>query len=106
MADKFKRLSRAEINKQVRRIFAKYHVDMSSITYMATRRGVLIKGTLLRQDGSEFNAGTLVAMVEDLSSIGAVSTDLTNWDLNARNIIKKQAQKLRKKKKWIKKDAA
>lgn len=106
MADKFKRLSRAEINKQVRRIFAKYHVDMSSITYMATRRGILIKGTLLKQDGSEFNAGTLVALIEDLSIVGTINTDLSNWDLNARHVIKKQAQKLMKKKKWIKKDAA
>lgn len=106
MPQKFEKHSRAEINKHVRRIFAKYHVDLSSINFMATRRGVLIKGTLLKQDGSEFNAGTLVAMIEDLSEIGAITTDLTNWDLNARHVIKKQAQKIKKKKQFIKDDAA
>ena len=106
MADKFKRLSRAEINKVARRIFAKYHVDLRSISFMATRRGINIKGTLLRQDGTEFNPGTLVALVEDLSEIGAVTTDLTNWDLTGGHVVKRQAQKLRQKKKWIKDDAA
>jgi hypothetical protein len=90
MSGKHKKPSKAELNKDLRRIFARHRVDLTSISFSANPSGISMSGTLLKQDGSEFSASTLMPLVEELSAKGYINTDLSNWDLTGGTITKKE----------------
>lgn len=88
------RASRAELNKDLRRILAKYHVDTSSIAFSASNYSVSLSGLLIRTDGSEFNSGALQPLVDELQSkYGNIDSDLSNWDLTGGSIRKLDKEK-------------
>lgn len=85
--------SKAQLNKQVISILNRFRVKRSEVKATTSGSSVNLYGTLLKQDGSDFCFEELNNMLEELSIIGRVQSDLVNWDLNSgvRKIEKQSA---------------
>lgn len=86
---KKERASRAELNKDLRRILAKHHVDTAQVFFSASNFAVALSGFLFKADGSEFTSSSLSPLVEELmNQYGHIDSDLGNWDLTGGAIRK------------------
>ena len=86
---KKERASRAELNKDLRRILAKHYVDTTQVSFSASNFAVSLSGILLRVDGSEFNHNSITPLVDELmAQYGHIDSDLGNWDLTGGTIKK------------------
>lgn len=88
------KLSRAEQNKEVRRILSKNDVDMTEVQVSCSGTRISMYGTLLKRNGEDFIHEALSNMLSELERFGRVSSELTNWDLNSgvRNIEKNKVE--------------
>ena len=77
------KLSRAEQNKEVRRILSKNDVDLSEVQVSCSGTRISLYGTLLKRSGEPFAHEALSNMLSELERFGRVSSELTNWDLNS-----------------------
>jgi hypothetical protein len=77
------KLSRAEQNKEVRRILSKNDVDLGEIQVSCSGTRISMYGTLLKRTGTNFSHEALSNMLSELERVGRVTSELTNWDLNS-----------------------
>ncbi len=87
--------SRHEVNKLLRRIFAKHCVDLSLLSYSAGLTYINLTGILLKLDGSEFTVACAKNLAEDICEVGQLTTDLANWELY-NGIVKRKANYYKK----------
>jgi hypothetical protein len=80
--------SRAERNKEVRRILAQCSIDIQQISLAVNPNSVDLSGVLVKYDGSELNNGEVVNLVQALLPFGFLTTTLSNWNLTSGEITK------------------
>lgn len=86
---KKERASRAELNKDLRRILAKHHVDTTEVSFSASNFAVNLSGVLVKTDGSSFTSSALQPLVDELMSVYRhIDSNLGNWDLTGGSIRK------------------
>ncbi|MEE2671225.1 MAG: hypothetical protein VYA54_05925 [Bdellovibrionota bacterium] len=71
--------TRAEANKQVRRILLRYQVSLQNLTVSTTAKTIFLKGYLIKNNGADLNANVVRTMVGELNGIGFIRADLENW---------------------------
>lgn len=59
------KLSRFEVNKEVRHVLARHSVDTTLVSFQTYGREVNITGILWHNDNSDFNAHQLDALIQD-----------------------------------------
>jgi hypothetical protein len=88
------RKSRAELNRDLRRILSRHQIDMSLLTFYATPTGVNISGVLKSLSGDELSTGKMQSLVENMKkNFGHIQSDLSNWDISEFSFKKKQKKK-------------
>ena len=83
--------NRFEMNKLVRRVLSRHHVDMSQVSYTCIGGRVLLSGFLTKTSGGEFNASGIESMLQEFRKIKGVAdigSELGNWDINGGSIQK------------------
>lgn len=82
--------SRAEMNKDIRRIFVKHGVDTSRINYMCSGRTISLSGNLIKDGGKEIELSSVNVIVQDLTRLGlSIYCELENWSISEGAISKK-----------------
>lgn len=80
--------SRAERNKEIRRILAQFKVDVQQVSLAINPNSVDLSGVLVKYDGSDLSNGEIVNLVQALLPYGFLTTSLSNWNLTNGEIIK------------------
>jgi hypothetical protein len=90
-----KRKSRAELNRDLRRILTRHHVDMTKLVFSASRTGVKLSGILKTLSGDELSPGKMESLTELLRKhFGQIDSDLSNWEITDYSFKKKQVKKI------------
>ena len=88
------KISRFEVNKKVRRTLIRNSADMSCLQYSCIGKTLTFTGRLQKDDGRDFSATNIEAMLQDLSKIGVqIFSDLENWNFSEGAISKKNNAK-------------
>ena len=72
-------ISKSQCTQNVRGILNSYGVDLDLLQFSATQRTVFLSGVLLKQNGYDIPAHSLVEMIGELSRFGSIISNLTNW---------------------------
>ncbi len=73
------KLSKAQISKEVRRILARYQVNLSLIYFTAGMHSIHLSGYLVKPNGQDFSPSVVNAMAIELLKIGTIRSELENW---------------------------
>lgn len=85
--------SRAETNKEIRRILVRHGVDTGQLSFSCSGRLLTMTGYLCKSDGNELEMKTLEIIVTDLSRMGLqLYCDLENWSVS-NGLVSKKARK-------------
>ena len=71
--------TRAQTNKNVRRILLRYKICLINLSFSTTSRTIFLKGYLLKNNGSDLPYNVVQNMVIDLTKHGSIRSDLENW---------------------------
>ncbi|MFW5887952.1 MAG: hypothetical protein ACOCUH_04070 [Bacteriovoracia bacterium] len=85
-------MSRFELNKNVRTVLQRNHVDLTQLQFSCAGSKLNMYGTLLKDGGSEFSAQAVEAMMKEMQAIPGlrdIATELSNWNLNGGSIEKR-----------------
>ena len=88
--------SKGERVKEVRRILAKFGVDVQQIHLSVRSNSIDMSGNLVNYDGSELGSGEVSALVNALSPFGHLTTSLANWNLTNGEIVKLEKKEEKK----------
>lgn len=83
---KKEKASKASISKDVRRILARYQVDLTRIHFSAGMHSIHLSGYLLKTGGQEFPATVVQGITMELLRIGNIRCELDNWHVSAEGI--------------------
>lgn len=81
-----KNLSKAEISKEIRRIFAKHQVDLSKLYFNAGHRTVILSGKLVKIDGKDLTPNVVLVMTREILKFGYIRSELDNWYIGSDGI--------------------
>jgi hypothetical protein len=100
-----KKRSRLELNRDVRRIFARHRVDLSLLYYSCHGKNVTLSGILMKEGKRDFTALELDQMSQEIYrlKVGIIS-ELENWSISSASIIKRGEKKDKKEDKDQKDD--
>jgi hypothetical protein len=88
-----KQPSRAEINKDVRRILVKHSVDTGKLAFSCSGKLLTMTGYLCKSDGKELEMRTLEIVIQDLAKMGLqLYCDLENWSVSNGTVSKKASK--------------
>lgn len=74
-----KKLSKAQLTKEVRRILLRYQVHMSKCFFSANLTSIYLSGTLVRNDGKEFKHTVVNLMTQEILAYASIRCELDNW---------------------------
>lgn len=80
------KLSRFEVNKEVRHVLARHSVDTSLISFQTYGHEVNLSGILWHNDNSDFNAHQLDALIQDFQMTlpdYTIRGDTENWSFTS-----------------------
>jgi hypothetical protein len=80
------KLSRFEVNKEVRHVMARHSVDTSLMSFQTYGHEVAITGILWHTDNSDFNAHQLEALIQDFQQTlpdYSLRGDTENWSFTS-----------------------
>lgn len=73
------KLSKAQISKEVRRVLARYQVNLTQIYFTAGMHSIHLSGFLVKPNGQDFSPSVVNAMAIELLKIGTIRSELENW---------------------------
>lgn len=71
--------SKAQISKEVRRLLARYQVDLTQINFSAGLHSIHLSGYLVKSSGYDFPASVVQTLTTELLRIGSIRSELENW---------------------------
>jgi len=74
-----KKLSKAQMTKEVRRILLRHQVHLSKVFFSANLSSIYFSGILVRNDGKEFKHAVVNVMTMELLQLGNIRCELENW---------------------------
>jgi hypothetical protein len=74
-----KKTSKAQANKEVRRILTRYQVDLAFINFSAGNNSLYFGGYLMKTGGANFKASIVNVMTQELLELGRIRCELENW---------------------------
>lgn len=93
-----KSLSRAEANKEIRRVLVKNSVDTSKVFYSCSGRTISMTGMLVKEGGQELTANNIENIVREVARLGfSIYCELQNWSISEGSISKKASAEDQKK---------
>ena len=102
---KKEKLSKAHYSKNLRRVLLRHQTDLTTIQFNASSHSVSLSGKLLKNTGAEFSIPNIIELQKELSSLGHITTDLSNWLITNDSIAKiERDHNQNKKEKQLKKD--
>lgn len=78
--------SKAQISKEVRRVLARYQVDLTRIHFSAGMHSIHLSGYLLKSSGHDFSASVIQGLTAELLRIGNIRCELENWHVGSEGI--------------------
>jgi hypothetical protein len=88
-----KQPSRAEINKDVRRVLVRHSVDTGKLAFSCSGKLLTMTGYLCKSDGNELDMKMLEVIVQDLARMGLqLYCDLENWSVSNGTVSKKASK--------------
>lgn len=75
------KVSKAQVSKEVRRILARYQVDLTYIHFSASIHTIHLSGYLIKASGYDFSASVVQTLTNELLKIGAIRCELENWHI-------------------------
>jgi hypothetical protein len=92
--------SRLELNRDLRRIFARHRVDFALLQFSCHGRNVTLSGSLMKEDKRDFTASELEQMTQEVFSLKiGINSELDNWSISTGGISKCGNNKDEKEKK-------
>ena len=73
------KVSKAQVSKEVRRVLARYQVDLSLIHFSAGMHSIHLSGYLMKASGYDFSASVVQTLTSELLRIGTIRCELENW---------------------------
>ena len=80
------KLSKGQINKEVRRILLQFQVSLSDLTFTTSIKSIYLLGSLLKNNGNDFKTEELTLLVNELENYGNIRSDLDNWYISRDSI--------------------
>lgn len=71
--------SKAQISKEVRRVLARYQVDLTLIHFSAGLHSIHLSGYLMKSSGYDFPVSVVQTLTLELLRIGSIRCELENW---------------------------
>lgn len=82
-----RKLSKAEMTKEVRRILLRHQVHMQRIFFSANMTSIYFSGELLRNDGKEFKHTVVQVMTQELLQLATIRCELDNWVIGSDGVF-------------------
>ena len=83
--------SRAEVNRDVRRILVRHSVDTGKLQFSCSGKLLTLTGVLCKSDGKELEVKVMEIIVQDCAKLGLnIYCDLENWSVSNGAVSKKE----------------
>lgn len=85
-----KQPSRLEVNRDVRRILSRHHVDLTNLNFSCHGKSVTFSGELKKDGGRDFSASEVDCIAQEIYRMSlAIMCELQNWDITPSGISKR-----------------
>jgi hypothetical protein len=82
--------SRLEVNRDIRRIFSRHHVDLTNMNFSCHGKSVTLTGALRKDGGRDFSASEVDCIAQEIYRMSiSILCELNNWDITPSGITKK-----------------
>lgn len=89
---KKEKMTKAQYSKNLRRVLLRHQIDLSQIQFSASAHSVNLSGLLMKNTGTEVSVPSVIELQKELSRMGQISTDLSNWIITNDSISKIERQ--------------
>lgn len=80
------KLSKAQASKEVRRVLARYQVDLTAIRFSASTHSIHLNGYLIKASGYDFQVSVVQTMTSELLRIATIRCELENWNIGSEGV--------------------